>query len=92
MCLIKQSYGRVLNLPNMRNSNGKRVLPFDGSENNGAGIYKMSRLVSVVNNGAESSAVANGGNASQAPSGAPERVPYIREKLQKIITDRQGNN
>lgn len=55
------------------NSNLKRVLPFDYSEEpTPQQIFKVTRLTSVVNE-------------------AEPQVPYIREKLQKIITDRQGN-
>lgn len=63
---------RIVN-QNSANSNLKRVLPFDFSdEPTPQQLFKVTRLTSVV-------------------SEAEPQVPYIREKLQKIITDRQGN-
>lgn len=64
----------------------------------------MSRLASVsagtngnTSGSSASAASANGAGSApqsqvQSANAVPERVPYIREKLQKIITDRQGNN
>lgn len=91
----------------MLNSHGKRELPFEqnGIENGGSALaFKVSRLVSVVgaaNNGGVSSGGVSGGSGGSDGGGVTgtaagplntERVPYIREKLQKIITDRQCNN
>lgn len=78
------------------NSHGKRELPFERDAASSAaaadapngGIFKMSRTMVVGGVGGG----ANGAHVSAVATAPTERVPYIREKLQKIITDRQGNN
>lgn len=86
----RQSYGQIQRLQaSLLNSHGKRELPFEQNGDHGSGVaFKVSRLVSSNNGGGGIGAAAS----AAAGSMATERVPYIREKLQKIITDRQCNN
>lgn len=88
----RQSYGQIQRLlaqASLLNSHGKRELPFEQNGDNGSGVaFKVSRLVSANNGSGGVGAAAN----TAAGSLATDRVPYIREKLQKIITDRQCNN